>query len=69
MAGWSRRKYDALMGSNRSDGTRAHRRASIRTVLVIGFAVVFGLWVFSGYELVRRLHERADAERSTADLE
>lgn len=39
-----------------SDLTRRIRPASsIRGVLIAGFAVVFGLWLLSGYELVRRL--------------
>ena len=34
---------------------RVHLRLSIRGVLIAGFAAVFGLWVLSSYELVRRL--------------
>ena len=42
---------------------RIRLASSIRGVLIAGFAVVFGLWVLSGYELVRRL---ADLEQRTA---
>ena len=41
--------------------------SSIRNVLIAGFAVVFGLWVLSGYELVRRL--AALEQRTTAEHE
>jgi signal transduction histidine kinase len=37
--------------------------ATIRGALVAGFAIVFGLWALSGYELVRRLR---DVEQRTA---
>ncbi|HEY7448004.1 MAG TPA: MCP four helix bundle domain-containing protein, partial [Vicinamibacterales bacterium] len=43
--------------------------SSIRSVLIAGFAVVFGLWVLSGYELVRRLaalEQRTAAEHEAA---
>jgi signal transduction histidine kinase len=43
--------------------------SSIRGVLIAGFAVVFGLWVLSGYELVRRLaalEQRTAAEHEAA---
>ena len=45
------------------------RPQSIRGVLIAGFAVVFGLWVLSGYELVRRLHaleQRTEKEHEAA---
>ena len=37
--------------------------STIRGVLIAGFAAVFGLWVLSGYDIIRRL---ADVERRTA---
>ena len=43
--------------------------SSIRNVLIAGFAVVFGLWLLSGYELVRRLaalEQRTAAEHEAA---
>ena len=39
--------------------------ATIRGALLVGFAVVFGLWLVSGYELVRRLNEME--ARTTAE--
>ncbi len=36
---------------------RALERLTIRTVLFLGFGLVFALWVVSGYALVRRLRE------------
>jgi signal transduction histidine kinase len=48
---------------------RIRPTSSIRGVLIAGFAVVFGLWVLSGYELVRRLaalEQRTAAEHSAA---
>jgi signal transduction histidine kinase len=41
--------------------------SSIRSALIAGFAVVFALWVLSGYELVRRL--AALEQRTTAEHE
>jgi signal transduction histidine kinase len=35
----------------------ARRVLTIRTVIIVGFAIVFGLWVLSSYELVRRMGE------------
>jgi signal transduction histidine kinase len=46
---------------------RVRPESSIRGVLVAGFAVVFGLWVLSGYELVRLL--RAVEGRTAAEHE
>jgi signal transduction histidine kinase len=46
---------------------RFRPESSIRGVLIAGFAVVFGLWVLSGYELVRLL--RAVEERTAAEHE
>jgi signal transduction histidine kinase len=40
-------------------------RSTIRGALVAGFAVVFALWVFSGYELVRSLR---DVERRVGEV-
>jgi signal transduction histidine kinase len=43
--------------------------ATIRSALVAGFMVVFGLWALSGYELVRRLQDveqRTGAEHQAA---
>jgi signal transduction histidine kinase len=43
--------------------------SSIRSVLIAGFAVVFGLWLLSGYQLVRRLaalEQRTAAEHQAA---
>lgn len=43
--------------------------STIRGALIAGFAVVFGLWLLSGYELVRRLHAletRTAAEQQAA---
>ena len=43
--------------------------SSIRSVLIAGFAVVFGLWLLSGYQLVRRLaalEQRTVAEHEAA---
>jgi signal transduction histidine kinase len=48
---------------------RIRPTSSIRGVLIVGFAVVFGLWVLSGYELVRRLaalEQRTAAEHAAA---
>ena len=48
---------------------RVHLKSSIRGVLIAGFTAVFGLWVLSSYELVRRLHaleERTTAEHAAA---
>ena len=38
---------------------------TIRGALVVGFAIVFGLWLLSGYELVRSLR---DVERRVTDV-
>jgi signal transduction histidine kinase len=48
---------------------RIRPTSSIRSVLIAGFAVVFGLWALSGYELVRRLatlEHRTAAEHEAA---
>jgi signal transduction histidine kinase len=48
---------------------RIRPTSSIRSVLIAGFAVIFGLWVLSGYELVRRLaalEHRTAAEHESA---
>ena len=48
---------------------RIRPTSSIRRVLIAGFAVIFGLWVLSGYELVRRLaalEQRTAAEHEAA---
>ena len=52
----SRRRYDRLVPNH--EMPPAHRFVavrSIRSVIVLGFLVVFGLWVFSGVELMRRV--------------
>ena len=48
---------------------RIRPRSSIRSVLIGGFAVVFGLWLLSGYQLVRRLaglEQRTTGEHEAA---
>jgi signal transduction histidine kinase len=44
--------YDASMTLLRTPAPR-----SVRAALLVGFAVVFGLWLLWGYELVRSLHQ------------
>ena len=62
--------YDPpVMRESSPPARHAGPTSKIRGVLIAGFAVVFGLWVLSGYELVRRLHEveqRAAAEHQSA---
>ena len=50
-------RYDPLVAS--LPPARRHVRpiSTIRGALGAGFAVVFGLWVLSGYELIRSLNE------------
>jgi signal transduction histidine kinase len=45
---------DRLMRMSASD---LRPPSTIRGALVAGFAVVFAVWVFAGYELIRRLHD------------
>jgi signal transduction histidine kinase len=63
----SREHYDPPVVRDASKPARHVRpTATIRGVLIVGFAMVFGLWVLSGYELVRRLHtleQRTAAEQ------
>lgn len=65
-----REHYDPPVGRDPSTSARhAHPTSTIRGALVAGFAVVFGLWVLSGYELVRRLNDvetRTAAEQQAA---
>ena len=65
-----REHYDPPVGRDPSTSGPQERPAStIRGALVAGFAVVFGLWVLSGYELVRRLNDveaRTAAEQQAA---
>src|SRR5262245_21702704 len=52
----SRRRYDRLVPDPRSSSALPLAPVrSIRSVIVFGFLVVFGLWVFSGVELIRRV--------------
>ena len=37
-----------------SDELRVGRHSTLRPVLLVGFAVIFGLWLFSAYELAQR---------------
>jgi signal transduction histidine kinase len=37
-----------------SDESVAERHSTLRPVLLLGFAVIFGLWLFSAYELAQR---------------
>jgi signal transduction histidine kinase len=52
-------------------GISFRRKSSIHRVLIAGFAVVFGLWLVSGYDLVRRLRavEQRGADEYQAALE
>ncbi len=60
----SRGPYDPRVNRDSSTLARHVRPTStIRGALIAGFAIVFGLWVLSGYELVRRLR---DVEQRTA---
>jgi len=51
----SRRRYDRLVPDQPSSALPLRGIRSIRSVIVLGFLVVFGLWVFSGLELIRRV--------------
>jgi signal transduction histidine kinase len=56
--------YDPVVSRDTSPPAQHVRPTStIRGALIAGFAVVFGLWTLSGYELVRRLR---DVEQKTA---
>jgi signal transduction histidine kinase len=55
-------EHETLVAPHRGQGRRLRRAATIRGALLIGFVCIFGLWVLSGYELVRRVH---DLERRT----
>jgi signal transduction histidine kinase len=57
--------YSSVPGGLSRLARRVPLKSSIRGVLIAGFAVVFGLWVLSSYELVRRL--RAVEHRTTAE--
>jgi hypothetical protein len=53
-----RAHYDELVDRVLPPPSRHVRPTStIRGALIAGFAVVFGLWVLSGYEIVRRLQD------------
>lgn len=47
-------------------GVVPHSASSVRAALLVGFAVVFGLWLLWGYQLVRGLHQ---IEQSVADVQ
>ncbi|HEY6361645.1 MAG TPA: ATP-binding protein [Vicinamibacterales bacterium] len=62
-----RAHYDATVDSVLPPSARHVRPTStIRGALIAGFAVVFGLWLLSGYEIVRRLQ---DVERRAAEAQ
>ena len=72
-----RAHYDPLVDRVTSASRRHVRPTStIRGALIAGFAVVFGLWLLSGYELIRRLQDveqqvakaRASVERGDRTL-
>ena len=59
------RHYDEAMTS----GVSLRGNSSIHKVLIAGFSIVFGLWLVSGYDLVRRLQvveQRGAAEYQAA---
>ena len=52
----SRRRYDRLVPDPKpSSVLPLGGIRSIRSVIVLGFLVVVGLWVLSGFELIRRV--------------
>ena len=58
---FQREHYDALVSHAASIAELpARTTSSIRGALGVGFAAVFGLWVFSGYGLIRSLHDAED---------
>ena len=63
----SQRYYPAVSRISSRLARRLRPTSSIRGVLIAGFAVIFGLWVLSGYELVRRL--QTVEQRTTAEHE
>ena len=61
----SRRRYDRLVADPRSSALPLGPVRSIKGVIVFGFLVVFGLWVFSGFELIRRVSDVQSREASS----
>jgi signal transduction histidine kinase len=69
----SRTSYDLSVRPTNASAGRTVGATTIRGALIAGFAVVFALWLLSGYELVRGLQEVergvADAQEASTDAE
>lgn len=61
------RDYDGRMAAPPTTGDGDSRGASVRGALRAGFAIVFGLWLLWGYQLVRSLQQIEQSVASVHD--